>query len=337
VILLTDQGRTQAAITLLRTCVANGTQYAGRPLANILAREGKIDEAIAVLRTDESGDKTERLVNLLADEGRVDELRHLADAGDRYASRRLAALLACKDQTDAAIAILRRLADIGDVLAAEQLALLLMDRGQVDEAILTLRAHAGVRHSVTVKLSGLGWTDAAIEILQARAETGDTSSEHALIDLLVDTGREDELRRRLESGVVYAALRLADMLVRCGRVDDAIAIMRPHADSGDMAFVIKLTTLLAKHGYENELRHLADTGDFYTSAYAYHKLAYMLADKGREGDAIAVLRSRIDAGDARAINMLLIMLERLGRNQEADNIYRCGLLSNEADTNLNPK
>jgi predicted negative regulator of RcsB-dependent stress response len=85
--------------------------YAAERLADLLAKQGRVDEAIAILRV-------------------------RADANDRYAwyaAERLADLLAKQGRVDEAIAILRVRADANDGSAAERLADLLAKQGRVDE------------------------------------------------------------------------------------------------------------------------------------------------------------------------------------------------------------
>ncbi|MGX7671159.1 hypothetical protein [Plantactinospora sp. DSM 117369] len=66
-------------------------------MAGLLAEQGRVDEAIASWRArTDAGDgyAARRLADLLAKQGRVDELRARADARDWYARERLASLLA---------------------------------------------------------------------------------------------------------------------------------------------------------------------------------------------------------------------------------------------------
>jgi hypothetical protein len=82
---------------------------------------------------------------LLARRGDLDGLRARADAGDGYAARQLAWLLARRGNPDQAAQILRTHADADDRDAARQLAELLAGRGDLDG--LLARVDAGDEHA----------------------------------------------------------------------------------------------------------------------------------------------------------------------------------------------
>jgi predicted negative regulator of RcsB-dependent stress response len=71
---------------------------------------------------------------LLVERGDLDGLRARADAGDEYAARELADLLAECGDLDEAEQILRGLADAGDEYAARELSGLLIKQGRREEA-----------------------------------------------------------------------------------------------------------------------------------------------------------------------------------------------------------
>ena len=71
---------------------------------------------------------------LLVERGDLDGLRARADAGDEYATRELADLLAHRGNLDEAEQILRGLADAGDQDATRELSGLLIKQGRREEA-----------------------------------------------------------------------------------------------------------------------------------------------------------------------------------------------------------
>jgi thioredoxin-like negative regulator of GroEL len=78
--------------------------------ANMLATEGRLDEAVNLLRSRaDTADQyaAHQLADLLAEQGRVDELRARADTGNWYAATRLADFYTEQGRIDEAIATLR--------------------------------------------------------------------------------------------------------------------------------------------------------------------------------------------------------------------------------------
>ncbi len=73
---------------------ADGDYEAAVKLGDLLAKQGHIDEALAVLRQHAEKDTiaAKRLVALLADNGRIDELEAEVAAGTQWAAQRLTAL-----------------------------------------------------------------------------------------------------------------------------------------------------------------------------------------------------------------------------------------------------
>lgn len=79
-----------------------------------------------------------------------------------------------------------------------------------------------------------------------------------------------------------------------GLLTPAIALLRPHADTGDRLVQYRLAYLLADRGDTDalaELRTRADTGD----EYARDRLAGLLADRG-DPDSLAELRALVHGG-----------------------------------------
>ncbi|MER5436045.1 hypothetical protein [Streptomyces sp. NPDC002588] len=141
-------------------------------LATIHERQGRVDEAIALLRTRDATlvNGRDLLADLLARHGRTGELRAYA-AAERlgYAAQRLAELLEERGDVEGAIAAYRQ-ADAPaayDPDSAVHLAQLLARHGRGNEAIEVMRH-------------------------QADARNGDDWILHALSDLYLDQGRPED-------------------------------------------------------------------------------------------------------------------------------------------------
>ncbi|MER5378300.1 hypothetical protein [Streptomyces sp. NPDC002553] len=132
--LLAEQGSTNEAIELLRHHAANGERSAFLSLCDLLASDGRVDEAIALLQT-RTRDQSAifRIANLLSASGKVDDAITLLEArikeGDEFAAFPLAEILAAEGRTEQ----LRVRADAGDGFCAHALITLLAERGQLDE------------------------------------------------------------------------------------------------------------------------------------------------------------------------------------------------------------
>ena len=349
------------AITLDRYAAGAGDGDAAWRLADLLAQRGDLDEAIQVLRGPAGAGNEEaawRLANLLTDllagQGDLDGLRARADADNKQAAWRLAALLAQHGDLDEAEQILRARADVGDGYAARRLADLLAQRGDLDEAkqILRARIDSGdddladlqladllAQHGdldelraladegygdATRRLAGLlarrGDLDEAKQILRARADDGDRLAADRLADLLAQHGDLDELRAWADDG--YSVGQLAGLLARRGDLDEAKQILRARADDGNRLAAQRLADLLAQHGDLDELRAWADDG------YSVGQLAGLLARRGDLDEAIQILRTQVDIGDAEAARQLPDLLAKHGRSKEAERLRRFGLNPN---------
>jgi tetratricopeptide (TPR) repeat protein len=307
--LLTTQGRVDEAIIILRPRANAGDWDAARRLAGLLARHGRAEEAITLWRPlADAGDldAADRLADLLARQGRVEEAitvwRPRADDGDRTATGRLAELLARYGRAEEAIAVLRARADTGDLYAVDRLADLLTAQGRVEEAITLWRPHA---------------------------DAGDQDATRRLAGLLNAQGRVEEAvtlwRDRADAGDQYAAGQLADLLATHRRMEE----LRALTDAGDLYAMDRLAELLTLQGQADEAvalwRRRADAGD----RYAAGRLADLLTTQGRVGDAIAVLRPRADAGDPSAVGRLADLLTRQGQIDQAIAVLR--RLGSDAD------
>jgi len=230
---------------------------------------------------------------------------HAADAGDRYAARRLADLLAETGDLDG----LRARGDTGDQYAAWRLTDLLAKRGDLDGAaqILRARADAGDEYAAG-RLADLLAETGDLDGLRGRADTGDRYAAGRLADLLAETGDLDGLRGRADAGDEGAARRLAGRLAETGDLDGAAQILRARADAGDRYAASRLAELLAETGDLDGLRARADAGDKGAASW----LAGLLAKRGDLDGAAQILRAHADTGDRDAASWLADLLAEHG-------------------------
>ncbi|MGW7198008.1 hypothetical protein [Streptomyces chryseus] len=281
-----------------------GLLAAGRPhtsvarlLARTLARAGRVDEGVAVLR--ERAERGEPyafdwLVDLLIENERVEQavavLRVRADARDGDAGHRLARLLADHGRTDEAVAVLRRRGQRSPYLLAE----LLTRQGRVDEAVAVLdtEAAAGHRHAKELLVDLLA-AQGRIDDLRARAEAGDSTAGGRYADWLVEHGAIDELRARTDAGDVISSVRLIPLLAGRGRVDD----LRELAAAGDTyAGLMALFTELDQAEAALDIVR-AGGNDWHIHGRLCDRIVELLAARGRVREALAVAQTRAAEGD----------------------------------------
>jgi hypothetical protein len=227
----------------LRRLSALGDGSSPRKLANLLIRQDRLDEAIAILRElirTMPGDKqaaeqlartvalqeraddlrantaaTERLPDLLYDGGRKACLRARADRGDAVAADDLAELLA----VNGSLGELRDLADAGHQLACGLLADLLATHHKLDE--LNRRAERGdeaaIRRLTKVDIEAAESADenavvAQIAALRSGVDSGDQNAADQLTMLLFELRREGDLRAEVDAGTPRASERLVALL-----------------------------------------------------------------------------------------------------------------------------
>ncbi|MFE2106940.1 tetratricopeptide repeat protein [Kitasatospora sp. NPDC059463] len=243
-------------------------------LATVRERQGRIDEAITLLRRQETSlvNGRDQLADLLARHDRITELRAYAAAvGRGHAARRLAELLEERDDAEGALEVFRQAAGstFQDPNSAFELALLLARHGRGGEAIEVMRALAGTR-------PGEDW------ILCA------------LADLCLDQNRPgdglahlDALTARRGGEEEWDLFRLRLPLIAAGTgVDEALDQARAHPE-GDTSYVAwDIAGLLASAGRTGEAVALLQQH----SSANRHLLASYLIDLGRVEEAVAVLR-----------------------------------------------
>ncbi|MEV4140261.1 hypothetical protein AB0J72_49890 [Dactylosporangium sp. NPDC049742] len=271
-------GRDEEAAALLTARIEAG---AGRPqhrmepftafnlLARIRERQGRVDDAVAVLRTREvtSMNNRDALAELLARHDRVEELR--AYAATEYhgnAARRLAELLEERGDVEGAIAVYRNPGDSETrrFHGASSLAELLVRHGRSDEATEVLREFASTSRDDWI-------VDTLCTHYAAQGRAGDGL---AFLDAL-GLDDWDFFRIRLE------------LMAGCGRLDEALELARAHPEGDTRYAAGTVAGLLAGAGRTEEAVDVLERDD---SGWGSHALAGYLLDLGRVKDAVVVLQ-----------------------------------------------
>ncbi|MFJ8162146.1 tetratricopeptide repeat protein [Streptomyces sp. NPDC096136] len=237
-------------------------------LASVRERQGRTDEALQVLYAHGSAPVNDRdpLAELLVRQGRIDELRtYAADGEHPSAVRRLAELLEERGDVAGAVDLYR--AHVRHPLghAESLLAELLARHGRGDEAIEVLRAREtsddctldllcrlfaaggraeeGLAHLDALKarrgkeewelfrlrgplLAACGRLDEAVRQAGAHPEGRSPYAVEELARLLADHGRREEAVALLDTDRVQHGRTLGPLLVDLGRIEEAITLLR---------------------------------------------------------------------------------------------------------------
>ncbi|WP_147252464.1 hypothetical protein [Micromonospora endolithica] len=185
----------------LKELAEAGDEYAARRLAFQLARRGRPEEALALVRpqadaTPPNAWAAAWVVECLALLDRLDELQRRADAGDEYAELRL-----------------------------------LARRGHLDELRVRVAAGEAYEGIILTALLDLGHVDDALAELQRHIEEnydngGDIDPAEQLAELLATHGLLDELKDELCAGNRCAGKWLANLLTDHGQVEQANQLRR---------------------------------------------------------------------------------------------------------------
>ncbi|MEU3822443.1 hypothetical protein AB0E74_22900 [Streptomyces sp. NPDC030392] len=216
-------------------------------LATIRERQGRVEEAIALLRTREitSVNGRDQLADLLARHDRITELRaYAASEHHGHAVQRLAGVLEERGDVEGAIAAYRVFGATPSGMrhVAVPLSELLARHGRSDEAIEELRAltehdaEDWLVHTLCTLYADHGRSREGLAHLDAiKARSGgkeDWDLFRMRLPLMADCGLLDEAielaRSHPEGDTWYAAWALSDVLAKAGRTEEADALLAQH-------------------------------------------------------------------------------------------------------------
>ncbi|MFG2991418.1 hypothetical protein ACGFZK_19380 [Streptomyces sp. NPDC048257] len=269
----------EARMALDAPCAHCESPECGRPyrepfnavnlLASVREKQGRTDEAIAVLRSYDPVvvNNRDALAELLVRHDRIDELRaYVAGTGTQEALRQLAELLEERGDVAGAVDAYREHAEEDRLNTAVLLAELLARHGRGAEAIEAVRAPDSAEDWVLDLLCKLF-------AAEGRAEEG-----LAHLDALrARRGREEWELFRLRGPLMAA----------CGRLEEAVAEARAHPE-GDSPYAMEsLACLLIDAGRPEEAVTLLDTDRL------DHRwpLGPLLVELGRVEEAVTLLRT----------------------------------------------
>ena len=246
-------------------------------LTTIRERQGRIDEAVALLRTRHvtSVNSRDQLADLLARHDRIEELRaYAASEYHGHAAQRLAEVLEERGDVEGAIAVYRRPGDSQD-----------------------FRCHGTVRLAELLARHGRGSEAVDVMRVLAEAHNGDDWILHTWSNLCLEQGRpEDGLahldalaaaRGREEEWDLYW-MRLPLIAARDG-VDVAVTQARSHSEGATSYAAPHIAELLAGAGRTEEAVAVLEQQTTPTNS---NELAGHLIDLGRVNDAVALLQQR---------------------------------------------
>ncbi|MDR6980855.1 tetratricopeptide (TPR) repeat protein [Streptomyces sp. 3330] len=219
-------------------------------LAVIRERQGRTDEAIALLRAHSISllSNREQLAAALARDERLDELRAMAATDDSgSAVRQLARLLEERGDVEGAIAAYRQAGEaVGGTCSAFELAQLLARHGRGSEAIDVMRVQADIHNGYDWVLHALaelcldqGRPEEGLAHLDALAAARGGEEEWDLywlrLPLIAARDGVDEAvaqaRSHIEGATRYAAPHIAELLASAGRTEEAVAVLEQHSSS----------------------------------------------------------------------------------------------------------
>lgn len=352
-------GEFERALTVLEPFVTVGWPFAVRKSAEIMVRQGRIEEGLALVRPDaaglESASECRWFAEALVRAGRVDEaievlmpylgepwilesLVHLTD-GEHRDARVLELLAPCAERARGGTADCRCSAAEGRRGCRHQPSevLVLYTRvlermGRADEAIRMLGPALPV-------VPHIAWLYAELLAGQGRFEQLRelATGEHAELalngcaDALEEQGRlreaEAVLHEALDAGGEYARRRLMMFLARRGRLDEAVDVGRPMYEyHGRGNLLHEVVDLLIRDGRPEQALELVDgLGAAYVDAHSdlvRHTRLRLLAKAGRYAEGVAEAQALSVREPGQWDTMLAWLLDRDGRTDEALGLLR---------------
>ncbi|MET7398029.1 hypothetical protein ABZS66_31515 [Dactylosporangium sp. NPDC005572] len=238
-------GRDDEVAELLRPFADAGDQQFEGFLATVLERQGRANEAVTLLLSSLRGgyayyvNHAEQVADILARHDPAGLAGFVAGDGEEYGAYRLAELFEEQGRVEEAVAVLSPFAAAGDTNVAATLADLLARHGRADEAITVLRPAAMADPECLIRplcmlLVGQGRPDDALAVIEDVAAQGrlDPSDQRAeRVEVLVACGRTEQaiadLRADSDALTGYARVRLAGLLADAGQLDEAVAVLLP--------------------------------------------------------------------------------------------------------------
>ncbi|MEV7325646.1 hypothetical protein [Streptomyces sp. NPDC093970] len=316
--LLEGWGRAEEAIALSRTYTEAGDRLALVFFARLLARHGRSGEAFMLLRTGiQDGVLAQCLVEVAETAGMDEEAAALLEA------RMEAAVPACNDP------------DCDNLRmepsnAVGLLATIRERQGRIEEAITLLHTRKTTSRNGRDQLADL--LARHDRITELRAYAASEYHGHAvqrLAEVLEERGDVEgaiaayRIFGARPSGMRQVAVSLSELLVRHGRSDEAIEVLRAHTEHDAEDWLVHtLCTLYADHGRSREgLAHL-DAIKARCDGKEYWDLFQMrlplMADCGLLDEAIEQTRAHPEGDTLYAAWALSDMLAKAGRTEEAD-------------------
>ncbi|MEV4140262.1 hypothetical protein AB0J72_49895 [Dactylosporangium sp. NPDC049742] len=272
----------EAAVLLTARLETPGRSEWGRPrvepdnavelLAAIRERQGRVDEAVALLHTADVPPGV--LADLLARHDRVEELRaYAATEVLGHATDRLAALLEERGDVEGAVGVYRQSLEGPGCDVRLSLAELLLRHGRGDEALEVLHALA----------DGPGGTEDVVVYAVCGYHTDRGRPDEALAHL-------DRLKTRVggEDWQCFG-LRLR-LMARCGLLDEAVDLARTDAPEREPWFaVMTVAAILADAGRTEEALAVLERD----APDLVRDRATLLIELGRVKEAVALLQAPV--------------------------------------------
>lgn len=345
--ILFRQGKIDEAIAVHRACRDNGIavgEQSAAHLAQLLIDEGRAQDALVELRT-YTGDKPLSPVpplraKALSEAGAARELQRYASAGDVYAALEMADSSIRAAEAKLAAAKREVAADEADLLDDNEWAVRIESAPKAAaERLLAAHHQLITQLEERIRLAAQlppplkppeHAQDDAAELVELQSAPRSRDNAWRLAELLMKQGKNDEafacLRDCVQDGDHSTALWLSELLAAHDREDEALELLRSQVAADDPAAFIWLDYLLAERGETTELLTRAQSGDPVAVEMALYATADGLTREGRFDDAFTVLRRLIDAGNRyMAMGELSEWLSQHGLDDEARRLDAYGL------------